>query len=205
MRALSTLISALLITAGAAAGASAATVSYTDRAAFEAALSGVAIDKLDGVPHGTFGGNQARPGYTISTPQMYGCASAGDCGDNSSRGIDYTGNGTAYIWNYLGADTFTFNSAVNGFGFDFAAPSCCSGSSSPIINGFAASADWGFFGVISDVATTSFTVDQTSSFLVMDDITFGLAAPTDVPEPALPALVGISLLGLAAARRRKQQ
>lgn len=205
MRALSTLISALLITAGVAAGASAATVSYTDRAAFEAALSGVAIDNLNGVTYGPFSGNQARPGYTISTPQMWGCASVGDCGDNSARGINYTGNGTAYIWNYTGADTFTFDAAVNGFGFNFAAPSCCSSGSSPIINGFAASADWGFFGVISDVAMTSFTVDQTSDFLVMDDITFGLATPTDVPEPALPALIGISLLGLAAARRRKQK
>lgn len=205
MRALSTFVSALLIAAGIAASANAGTVSYTDRAAFEAALSGVSVDNLDGATHGFFGGNLVRPGYTITTAQMYGCANAGDCGDNSSRGINFTGNGTAYLWNYIGADTVTFNSAVNGFGFNFAAPTCCSGASSPIINGVAGSADWGFFGIISDVALTSFTLDQTSSFLVMDDLTFGLAGPTDVPEPALPALVGISLLGLAVARRRKQK
>ena len=73
-----------------------------------------------------------------------------------------------------------------------------------------------FFGVVDDtnsdqISGVRFTITQGSSdpddwdFLGFDSFVVGdVATSTDVPEPGSLALVGASLLGLAAARRRRK-
>lgn len=176
---------------------------YNNRAAFESALAGETVDLLDGLARGWYAGVTVRPGYSFVSSDQYGCHLTIDCGDNSSEGVAFT-DGTPYLWSYGGADVFTFASAVNGFGFDFADPACCKTGSFAIIDGLASSAGKGFFGLISSDAKTQFSVDQTGPYMVMDKLTFGLlaAAPGAVPEPSAPALVGLCLLGVAWSRRR---
>ncbi len=178
--------------------ASATIVTYTDRTAFETALASFTVDSLNGIPQYFHSGETSRPGYTISTPQMYGCVDHGGCGDNSSIGFD-----SSYLWNYVGQDTFTFSLAVNGFGFDYANPTCCNYGTQPILNGFTAPTSSGFFGVISSVALTSFTLDQTNAFMLLDNLTYGSGTSSSVPEPSTFILLGLGLLGLGISRKRK--
>ena len=178
--------------------AQAAITTYTSRAAFESALNSVTVDNLDGVT-ASFHYGDSRPGYVISTPQMYGCINQSGCGDNASSGFD-----SAYLWNYLGQDTFTFNLPTNGFGFDYANPKFYDLGSKIIIDGYTSPTASGFFGVISDVAVTSFTTDQTGAFIIFDNVTYGPTAPaiSSVPEPTSIALMGLGLLGFASSRRK---
>jgi hypothetical protein len=191
-------IAALLLAAstlGATVAHAATMTTYTDRAAFEAALASFTVDTMDGIEQYTFAGTKVRPGYSLSTNLMYGCINHAGCGNNALVGFD-----NAYLWNYTGADTFTFDSAVNGFGFTYSNPNGYSGAF-PILEGFQAQSKAGFFGVISSDLMTTFSVDQDDSFMLMDNLTFGVAASTAVPEPTMPALLGISLLALGLSRR----
>lgn len=178
--------------------ASASVITYTDRTAFQAALASFTVDSLNGIQQYSKSGNIVRSGYTINTPLMYGCVNHIGCGNNAGIGFD-----SSYLWNYQGLDTFTFASAVNGFGFDYANPTCCSSGTKPVLNGINATNTSGFFGIISSTALTSFTLDQIGSYMLIDNITFGSGTPSSVPEPSSIFLLGLGLLGLGFARKRK--
>ena len=60
----------------------------------------------------------------------------------------------------------------------------------------------GFGGFYSDTAFTSLTILDSSDSVMIDNFAFGTAAA--VPEPGTLALLGIGLLGMGAARRRKK-
>lgn len=143
----------------------------------------------------------ARPDYTITTVTgsgMYGCWTTSDCGDNSSLGFTFR-----CLWDYAGAETFNFATAITGFGFDCANPTCCASGATPSINGIQASADRGFFGVVSDTAMTQFSVDQRGTYMLIDNVTYGSGAASNVPEPGSLALVGLALLGLKRSLRKR--
>src|SRR5215217_628178 len=62
----------------------------------------------------------------------------------------------------------------------------------------------GFFGITSDVAITSIRFvtmpgpNQSSGIPLIDNFSFGQAAPAAVPEPATMVLLGTGLVGIAA-------
>lgn len=174
---------------------------YSSRTAFLSALTSYSDDDLTGITQYLNEEPIVRFDYIINTGAMYGCVNHAGCGDNSSIGFD-----GAYLWNYQGSDTFNFAAAVNGFGFNYSNPI---GESpiKPIIDGFTGADTAGFFGVIYSQARTAFVVDQLGDYMLIDNITYGAnASPaSQVPEPSLPALIGISLAGLALARRARQQ
>ena len=204
---LKTLLTAMLATFLWTSASEAALLSYTDRTAFENALLSFSVDNLDGIVAGA-SSTFARPDFTINTidgADSYGCINQFGCNDNSSKGFD-----NAYLLNFVGNETYTFGTAVNGFGFDYDNPLNFSGSKA-IIQGDISLTDAGFFGVISDVALSVFTVGNTLSvnnigvYLITDNITYGTTSVSAVPLPPSAILFGTALLGLAGLRRRKRK
>lgn len=191
------LLSLLLAPLFTIASAQSAVITYTNRTAFEAALSSVQIDSLDGITpysHTT----DIRADYTISA-NMYGCINHDGCGDNSVIGFD-----NAYQWIYSGSPgTFTFDSPTMGIGLDYANPDCCNYGAIPSLDGNSSGATSGFFGIIYDTAQTSFLLTQSSSYLLFDNVTYG-QSQAEVPEPASMMLFGLGIVGLAGLRHHRK-
>lgn len=60
----------------------------------------------------------------------------------------------------------------------------------------------GFWGITTDVAIASILFDPTSSFIIMDNFSFGDSS-VSVPEPASLALLSLGLAGLGFSRKKK--
>lgn len=178
--------------------ANATTSVYTDRYSFQFAAQTFTVDDLSDVESGP-NSIYVRPGYTIATVtglSTYGCLTDNGCGDNTLYGFD-----SGYLWNYPGIKTFTFKTAVKAFGFDYGnPPHCCQTTTVPIINGEAATAYQGFFGIISDTANEQYLVDQGGAYLMIDNITFG--APIPEPGTLVLAILGLTAVMVRCSRRR---
>jgi hypothetical protein len=169
-------------------------ITYTDRATFESALSSFSIDDYTDITAGYLTWLD-RGDYSITSGGMYGCVNnPGTCGPQPPAG-DGIG-----LFHYSGNDTFTFDTAINGFGFDYG-QTHSSFSTRPIIDGMIASDLQGFFGVIFDVAKTTVVLNQNAQYLITDNLTFGVTA---VPEPSTFAIFALGLMGLASRRFKKQ-
>ena len=169
-------------------------ITYTDRATFEAALSSFSVDDYTDITAGylTF---LDRGEYSVTSGGMYGCVNApGSCGPQPPAG-DGIG-----LFHYSGNDTFTFDVAINGFGFDYG-QTASTHATKPIIDGVISSGLQGFFGFIFDVAKTTVVLNQNSNYLITDNLTFGVTA---VPEPSTLAIFALGMIGLASRRFKKQ-
>lgn len=189
-------LGAALVACLASLSAQADVLTFTDRAAFEAAVAGRTVDNLDDVTDGRRDYIE-RSAYRIDIP-VFGCNSGpSQCGDNSAQGFEYP----AYLWTY-GGGTFAFGNAINAFGIDFGAYQQSVAQVS--LNGHAYSgAGGGFFGII-DTANSFTTVSYAAggSGSLLDNVTYGMAGAAEVPEPGSLALFGIALAGVGALRRR---
>lgn len=185
-----------LITLLASFSAQAAVLTFTDRATFEAAVAGRTVDTLNDLVDGPRSSTN-RGAYTINI-QSWGCSSGpNQCGNNSSQGFEYP----AYLWTY-NAGTFDFANAINAFGIDFGVYQQSVAQVS--LNGQTYSSNnGGFFGII-DTANSFTTVsyEPGSSGSLLDNVTYGMAGATEVPEPGSIALFAIALAGAGVLRRR---
>ena len=196
---------ALVAQAGPAA---AGFVTYDDRTAFETALVETRSDDLDAGLAQSFFSEAIRPDF-VMVGEFYGCFSHG-CGDtatNALRGFDYP----AFVWIYEGDYSFTFDAPVSGFGFEYsppaAGPESYDTAASIAIDGQAASAEHGFFGVVSDTPLSVFTltVSGGAGYLLIDDLVYGAATASAVPLPAAGAALLAGLAALAGVARRPRR
>ena len=185
---------------------SAATVTFTDRATFEAAAGTVTTQDFESQTVGTNLQNVTTDlgDFSLSVVSIFG---------GSFNLIDQFGlndpNGSIYASIGLGGGetmTLLFDSAITSFGADFGALNDFVQRSqfevlgdillAPILSGEAS-----FFGFTSDTAFTSLTIRglSPSDGFGIDNITYSVAA---IPVPAtLPLLAGG--LGLLALWRRR--
>ncbi|WP_136442796.1 VPLPA-CTERM sorting domain-containing protein [Pacificoceanicola onchidii] len=188
--------SALCLAAGTA---QAATTLFTDRAAFEAALSEVFIDTLDDLTVGSVS-TLVRDDFTL-TGDVFKCVELSSCGNNGGIGFNHP----AYLWNYA-PQTLTFNTAINGFGLDFGnnAPGSLTLTLDGNQSAALSSGSSAFFGLISDTTFTeiAYSMSQTE-FALTDNFTYGtLATSAEVPLPAsLWSMLAALAFGFGLRRR----
>lgn len=184
--------------------ASAAMTAYTDRDAFEAALASVTRDDFNDLTVNG-GANVIDRGAYVMDGSFYQCVVTG-CNSNESQGASLPGSYTypAYVWHYMVNHTVTFDVAQNGFGFDFSNYVREPANTVLTIEGMASPTNSGFFGVISDVAMTTFDYSFSgTAYMITDNFTYGSGITSAaVPVPAAAPLM-LAGLGLAAWRRKK--
>lgn len=183
--------------------ANAGIIYYENRATFEAALLDISIENMDEV----VAGQQLLQSFNdFDISSSGGLTSWGCHDDNSGCGSDagyWTDFGS--LWTYLNIlNTFTFDTAVNAFGFDFGGIS--GAFSAPTLNGVTRSAsgnEGAFFGAISSEALTQWTYSSSAHNILIDNITYSHSS-VNVPEPSTLAIFVLGMIGFASRRFIKQ-
>jgi len=200
----------VLASLAAASTARAATIVFTDRAAWVAAAANplTTIDFEGIAPVG--GSSPVVPDLVVGTTH-FGRASVSDPGVGTY--ISGWGSG-ATLFNYGTTEpgVITFANPVTAFGFDYGATACyfvtpCPPggvtvrlSSGAVLSGASPTTVLHFLGIISTDPITSASLLISPTFGIVDNVSFGTARTTTVPEPATLLLL---LVGCAAASRRR--
>jgi hypothetical protein len=207
----SLLTKSLIVSALAAVHAAsfAAVTTYTDRAAWEAATSGVTNVDFEGLAPSSGFTDYGSTGLTVGDATFTGSDNylfVVDAG--FSPGFYDWGSGAVLLGNQFGTITVNLAGGKTAIGSDimsilnYASPFSITLSNGDV---FAASTnnhpDRAFFGITSDVAITSITFSATDGYPELDNFAYG--SGDVVPEPATLTLFGGALAALAARRRRK--
>jgi hypothetical protein len=200
MRSLLSMVAVVtLLVPSAAAPAEAAIVTYPDRAAWEAAVSGFAEVDFDGFP----GQPVSYDGATVDV---------GPFSLTGDDGLGYMSIEGDRAWGYVcGMCPTPF-----GYSIDFDAPILAFGADYGAVDIYGLSFDVegeevqgplpgenGFFGFVSTTPFTSIRVFGRNEVHEFDNVVFA-SAPTAIPTPAALSSLGISLVALAATRRRRR-
>ena len=157
---------------------------------------------------------------TFSTLALSGVTFTGVGGNlrtDNSYPNNYNGRGARYMDNNAGSTAsirFDFASAVSGFAFNWGASDIQWTLSSfdalnNLIGSFAApithASNAGDYIGLTGVGIKYATLTASGGdWIFIDNFTIAGSNGNNVPEPATIALLGLGLLGFAAARRRKQ-
>ncbi|MEM9838748.1 MAG: VPLPA-CTERM sorting domain-containing protein [Pseudomonadota bacterium] len=199
------LLSTAALAAFCSSAAQANTV-FTDRAAFEAALTSFFTESFE------------------NNPQFDAVVTYGDLTIEETNGINSITNslisvfftnavtdGSGSVWYDDNDDSianFSFANPINAVGFDIA--TSASETASIVGPGFTESISVGtspvFFGIIATSMFTSFTVDVSGGPEVgFDRVSYGMGTAATVPIPAAAPLMLAGLGALGLRRRRKAQ
>lgn len=203
---------------GLAGTSHAALITYATRSAFDAANPGLALEDFQDIS--TIGqvlaGTNITPGVTFALTSGTDAYLAGAGQSSNPTTAIGVNTPTSAGWK------MTFSTAVNAVGLDvfqnFGGGSQSGsainatvnvyGPASVLLGSFLTSIPSGaagFAGVYStDALITSITVNNTSSFDVIDNVAFGLGAgSSSVPDSGSVSLLGLVLAGLLCASRRR--
>ncbi len=198
-----------------AGSASAATVFYTNQAAWNAAVSGPSVvENYESYGWSNPGGDQlvnngsiTLGGITYSFPdQLFGVGpnlnySASYLLGNSYLEWQTSPNQMLISWtNPVTAGAFNFGGFYGNAGINL---------SVTLGNGDAATGTtqqnaFSFFGIITDTPFNTMTLNADQNYIVFDNLTYATGAPA-VPEPSTLALIGVGIAGLVISRRRAKK
>lgn len=188
------------------APASAGVVAYSNLAAFNAATVGNVSHNFEGIaPAGGFAfGNVTVDGVDFSAA---GNAFVIDAG------AGYASYGASFFAGQVPGDVLAVSAGTTAIGFFYGSYAGASQAGTATLNSgdvfalmtpAAEGVDLNFIGFVSDGDIIS-SIHFTSSAPTLDITQFITARSASVPEPGSVALVGLSLLGLSAARRRARR
>lgn len=207
------LLLAVTTVLGFASIAGATSITYSDRSAWDAALSASPnIVTFEGRgPSGSPASytNVTIDGVGFAAPQIYIIDPSWptDAPYHTSDYLEWQ-QGLAVG----GTLTITLPTLVNSFGVDFGTFGTAQGaltmqfgdgSDSYTLNGNQYA--YTFFGIVSDTAFNTVTLSSPSTYPTIDNVSYGSgpASPAPVPEPASLVLLGSGLVAAVARRRRK--
>jgi hypothetical protein len=208
---------ALTTFSGLVSVSNAATITYSNRAVFEATLAGAITDDYENAGYALLQSN-AQMGAVVGQTQYV------TTGHTDNNIVFSLGNGHFYCAGCDGSYRLDFTSTsvstgggVYGVGFDYA------NGGAPLYHAFITFGDnssldvalnevffpsFDFFGITSDrliktVAIGLANGDPTQQGeMVQDNLTIGSRISNAVPEPAALTLLGLGLLAIGATRRR---
>jgi hypothetical protein len=214
----STLLSMVALSLATASPLMATTVSFTNRAAFDAAFPGEIVENWEPYAAGTVFTNgtgaagityTSSVGNAIVTNLYLPSTSPNSLGrslDGSLDSSDFFTTGNTI--------TFTFAIPVRAFGIDTNTFDTVNGSLTGLTSGgesvasffnpFPSAGTGQFLGFSTDIPFTSITLTSGRAFgYTLDTLRYVPAAASEVPEPTTLVLLGTGLAAAAARRRRK--
>ena len=201
----------LLACSAMASTAAAATIVFTDRVTWLAAVANP-VTTIDFEGIAPAGGSSPATADLVIGGTHFGRATVSDPGVGTF--ISNWGSG-ATLFSYATTEpgVVTLASPMNAFGFDYGATACffvtpCPAggvsvtlSNGAIVSGASPQTTLRFLGVVSTDPITSASLRISPTFGIVDNVSFGNTRATPVPEPSTPLLLVGAIAGWMRRRR----